>query len=472
MKKKKPVVSYMLNFLKSFKDKYLFDFILISILLVTTPLFFFKLGQSSLVSFDEAWYADISRNVLKTGDLIHLSWNEKVYNDHPPVGFWITVASLKVFGVSDFSARFAQALAGFLSVIFLYLLGKELFNRAVGLFSAISLTSANWFLFRARSGNLDSFLVMFFILALYLAIKASKNSKFLVPFSISMSLLLLTKTIVPFTIIPALLFIFWRSRVVRNPEFKFYLLMPFILFLIWFRIQIGYDANFTQHYFKIGLPGVEKSLAFVENLKLMKVYLHNGIGGWFWPGFFALILSLATLKKKFIILFIFFVSFFLPFLFSGKGHIWHLIPLHPIMILSFFGFSYFILDKVTKGRRLTVVIIFALFLYYYVPQIQKNWREYINIAAYVSDDAILSKEASRFSEKLYVDGDFVPTAVFYSEKQVEQIQRKAKQLKPLFSGEDSFILITHQWRLDGEDIPPDAYEIIKEDRDKILVVKR
>lgn len=458
--------------MKKIARGYLLDLFLISLLFITIPLFFFKLGQSSLVSFDEAWYADIARNIIKTKDLIHLSWNGKIYTDHPPAGFWIIATSFKIFGISDYSARFSQALAGFLGIIFLYLLGKELFNRAVGLFSAISLTSANWFLFRARSGNLDSFLVMFFILTLYLAIKASKNSKFLAPFSISMSLLLLTKTLVPFTVIPALLFIFWKSKITRNPKFKFYLLMPFILFLIWFGIQIGYDANFTQHYFKIGLSGVEKSLAFVENLRLIKVYLHNGIGGWFWPGFFALTLGLATLKKKFIILFVFFVSFFLPFLFSGEGHIWHLIPLHPIMILSFFGFSYFILDKVTKSKRLSVVIIFAFFLYYYVPQIQKNWREYINIAAYVSDDAILSKEASRFSEKLYVDGDFVPTAVFYSDKQVGQIQRKAKQLKLLFSEENSFILITHQWRLDGEDIPPDAYEIIKEDRDKVLVVRK
>ena len=457
---------------KTFKDKYLFDFILISILLVTTPLFFFKLGQSSLVSFDEAWYADVARNVLKSGDLIHLRWNEKIYNDHPPVGFWITALSFKLSGITDLSARFMQATAGLLGLVFLYLLGKELFNRTVGFLSAISLSSSSWYLFRARSGNLDSFLVMFFILTLYLATKASKDERYLAPLSISMIFLFLTKTIVPFTIVPVIILIFWKSEVVKKTKFKFYLLLPFIIFLIWFRTQIAYDYDFAQHYFKIGLPGLEKTSSFIENLKLMKSYLHNGIGRWFWPSFFTLTISLITFQKRFLILFVFFVSFFLPFLLSREGHIWHLIPLHPVMILSFFGFSYFVFDRITKNKYLPTVIVFIFFLYLFIPQIERSWREFINIPANVSDVAILSKEAGNYPGKLYIDGDFEPEAVFYSGGTVGQIQRRAEQLKPLFARKESFTLITYQWRLDFEDISTESYEIIKKDRDKILVVNQ
>ena len=59
------------------------DLILITLLFLTLPLFFYKLGQSSLVSFDEAWYASISRNILQTGDLFNLTFNGKAYYDHP-----------------------------------------------------------------------------------------------------------------------------------------------------------------------------------------------------------------------------------------------------------------------------------------------------------------------------------------------------------------------------------------------------
>ena len=38
------------------------------------PLFFYKLGQSSLTSYDEAWYGSIAKQIIQNGDLINLNW--------------------------------------------------------------------------------------------------------------------------------------------------------------------------------------------------------------------------------------------------------------------------------------------------------------------------------------------------------------------------------------------------------------
>lgn len=461
------------------------DLLIIFLLLLTFPIFFYKLHQSSLVSFDEAWYADIARNIIKFKNPLVLYFNGNSYTDHPPAGFWLMSISMVFLGINEFGARFASALAGLVSLIVLYLLGKELFNKIVGLLSAIALSSATWFLFRARSGNLDIILTMFFLLTLFFAVKSIKEKKFIWPFSINLALLILTKTIVPFIIFPSLLVIFWNSKKIRLKDFLWSGI--FFLFITgsWIIIQIILQPGFIQHYLKIGLPGVKAESSYVDNFQLIKEYLHSGIGKWFWPSLAAIFLGLFLLQKRFYILAIFFFVFFIPFIFSSKGHIWHLIPLYPIMILSFFGFMYVILEKIAKlGVKIlslkkfeeTIILLLVIIplvgvcLYISYFQIRRNWYEFIDIPAFVSDEAILSKEAGKYPYEFYIDGDFVPAAVFYSGKNVHQISESV--LKPLFAETKQFVLITYQWRLDSTQITQDQYQILKSDRDKILILKK
>jgi 4-amino-4-deoxy-L-arabinose transferase-like glycosyltransferase len=483
--------------------KYKVDILLIFLLSFTLPLFFYKLGQSSLVSFDEAWYADIARNILKTGDILNLYWNGKYFTDHPPSGYWIIALGQSIFGINEFGSRFGSAILGFFTLVTLYFLGKELFNnlgyfasRFVGFLSAIALASSPWFLFRARSGNLDATLTFFFVLTIFLAIKSASNKKYLIFFTFSLIFLFLTKSVVPFTIIPTLLVMFWGSK---NYKFKDLLIPGIILITFmgsWFYAQLDNHDHFVQRYLSIGLPGIEVKASFKDNLSLMKEYLHNGIGKWFWPGVISIILGPLLLQKRFLILSVFAISFFAPFLFSQKGHIWHLLPLHPFMILAFFGFFYvtlhwiltksffylfpFILSLLPIKKKLKIsqkiipiliaIPILLFCAYYSFIQIRRIWYEFVDIPAFVSDEAILSKEAGRFEEKFYIDGDFGPTAVFYSGKKVEQIRNE--RLGELFKNEKSFVLITNDWRLTQMGITQNQYKFIKKDRDKILILKQ
>ena len=229
------------------------DILALAVILLFTPIFFYKLGQSSLVSFDEAWYGEIARNIINSGDLINLTWNGNAYDDHPPAGFWLIAASEKIFGVNEFGVRFAPALLGLLSMVTLYFLGKELFSRSVGLASALALPSAFWFLFRARSGNLDVILTFWFLLTLLLTLRAAKEKKFLLPWSASLSFLALTKTLVPFTIIPSLIFIFWKTKYSWR-DFLWPLMVFILLIGSWLAANLINQPGFIYHYFNIGLP--------------------------------------------------------------------------------------------------------------------------------------------------------------------------------------------------------------------------
>lgn len=456
--------------LKKFPVKFKFDVIALFLLSLTAPLFFYKLGQSSLVSWDEAWYAEIARNILQSGDIFNLFYNGDPYYDHPPLGFWMIAITFKIFGISEFWARFAPAVVGMSGIFVMYFLGRELFNRAVGFAAALALSSSFWFLYRSRSGNLDSILTVLFILTLLLAVKAVKDRRFAIPFAASLAGLFLTKTLVPLTILPALAIIFWQGKNLNLKNLWPAGLVFLSLVGSWFVVSYISQSNFLERYLMIGFPGASAEASYLDNLKLFKEYLHSGIGRWFWPGVAGILLGLVLHQRRFFVLALFAFAFAFPFIFSSKGQIWHLIPLHPILILSFFGTAFVVLEKIVRRRKLAAFLIIAGGLYLSLTQIRQIWYQFIDIPAYVSDEAILSYEAGKFPYKFYIDGgDFTPAAVFYSGKDVEKVWEDG--LTSLFETEPSFVLITSKWRLDKFNIKEDQYSIIKSDRDKILVVK-
>lgn len=86
--------------------------------------------------------------------------------------------TLKPFGVSYLTAfKLSAPLFGALTVIPLYLLAKELFNRKTGLYSAVILAFLPAFLYRTFSGFYrgDTFSVLFMVLGFYLFLKSLKG---------------------------------------------------------------------------------------------------------------------------------------------------------------------------------------------------------------------------------------------------------------------------------------------------------
>lgn len=450
----------------------LFDILAFIAAFFTASLFFYKLGQTSLVSWDEAWYAEVARNIMLSGNLINMTWNGNPYFDHPPAGYWLMAGIYKIFGINEFWTRFPSAIAGIISIILLYLLGKKLFNPLIGLSSAIVLSSATWFIFRARSGNLDTILTMFFLLTLLLAIKAAENKRYLVFFAASLSLLFLVKTMVPLTIIPSLILIFYGNKLYKIKD----LILPVLLFLSitggWFLSQIIQYPNFLQNYIGVGLRGANLESNYLANIKLTKDYLYNSIGRWFWPGILSLIFSIFLRQKRFFILIIFFVSFMVPIIFSPKIQIWHLIPLSPVLILIYFGFVFTFLEEYLPTYKYPIFgIVLVSSAFVYVTQIKMIWYQFIDIPAYISDEAILSKEATKYPQKFIVDGEYRPAALFYSNKgSITQAPKNVDDFISLLHSKENFLMITNKWRLDNPQISPQDYTIIKEDRDKVLIL--
>ncbi len=157
------------------------DFLPLAILgLVGAWLLFFNLGKASLQDWDEGIYALISQAAAKQASLT-LSLNNEAWFEKPPLGFWLEALSIKAFGFSEWAIRLPAAIALLGSVILIYLLGKELFNRRLAWLAALLtlISPAFFYQHMVRSGDLEGGLLFFTLLAFYYLVKSEQKSKYL-----------------------------------------------------------------------------------------------------------------------------------------------------------------------------------------------------------------------------------------------------------------------------------------------------
>jgi len=129
---------------------------LVLLIVVCYFLFFFRMGARDLWKPDEPRYAQVSREMMETGEYVVPHLNGQVYTEKPPLYFWLTVlASMPSGEVSEVSARLPSALAATFVVLITYLFGaKALGRREAFLGAAITATCAQ-FIAIGRVGALD-----------------------------------------------------------------------------------------------------------------------------------------------------------------------------------------------------------------------------------------------------------------------------------------------------------------------------
>ena len=164
-----------------YKDnKILWNRILLSgILLFSAFLYLFNLKQ---VGFGNIYYAAGVRSMSQ-------NWHSFFFNsfdsagfvtiDKPPFGFWIQAISVRIFGYNGFALLFPQALAGTLSVLFLYKIVAKYHGPAAGLISAFMLSTTPIFTALSRNNTIDMLLIFSLILAAWFILKACESKPFL-----------------------------------------------------------------------------------------------------------------------------------------------------------------------------------------------------------------------------------------------------------------------------------------------------
>ena len=126
-----------------------------------------NLGSTKGYIFDEVYYVDGARDLLKYG--VEVTGGNPEFIVHPPVGKWLIAAGVAIFGDNEFGWRFATALIGTILILVFARLVHVLFYSPLltGLGAAL-MALDGLLLVHSRTALLDLFLTFFVLLGVLL----------------------------------------------------------------------------------------------------------------------------------------------------------------------------------------------------------------------------------------------------------------------------------------------------------------
>lgn len=334
--------------------------------LVSLLLFGLRINSFPLKNWDEAWYAEIIRNLAsgKYNPLVAF-WNGRYYFDKPPLYFWLSAPIVKIFGDGEWTFRLVSVIAAAFSVTLVFLIAKKLYNQKAGLLSALIFICSYEVYVRFSEGNLDALLICFSLLAFYFYLRKERRALLFSGFFIGLAVL--TKGFLLGGI--PLMIIFLHSLITKSrlPARWHQISSALILIVPWLLLGFfSFGTTFINWYVFHPAAG---NLSGINSLD-SQLILDMGLNFFVWWLFLIPIL----LTQKFFIdrtmTFFFVISFayLFSFYFSLERYGWYLLPVYPYLSIALGSLLVPFLES-QKGRYLIIlavgvhlaIIIFFLF---------------------------------------------------------------------------------------------------------------
>lgn len=139
---------------------------IVAITLIAGFVMILRLGRDEFLDWDECIFAQQAKEMVQHNSFLTNHWNGIALFEKPPLTNWI-IAMFYKGGVSEFSARLGAVVASLLILLFIYLIGKKLFNSRVGYIAAlIELSAASYITYSIRI-NSDIFFTLFALMGYY-----------------------------------------------------------------------------------------------------------------------------------------------------------------------------------------------------------------------------------------------------------------------------------------------------------------
>ena len=222
--------------------------------LIGAVFFISFLGGVHLFDWDEINFAEISREMLLSGEYTRVYVDFQPFWEKPPLFFWLQSSAMSLFGIGEFAARLPNAICGIFTLIILFNIGKTLYNTRFGLiWAGVYFGSILPHLY-FKSGIIDPWFNLFIFCGLYyfilfhwkkngyLGVDLAKSKwSYLFWGGFIIGLGILTKGQVAFLIAALTMFVYWvyqRFRFYTNvPEFLFFTFAATLVTLSWYGIE-------------------------------------------------------------------------------------------------------------------------------------------------------------------------------------------------------------------------------------------
>ena len=121
----------------------------------------------TLFENDSAQFAVMAMRMVQENDFINLFKGPNEYLDKPHMHYWLAAISFKVFGIHDWAYRIPGLLATLLGTYSCFGLGKLLYNKDIGRFSALIFMTCQTIVLSVIDVRTDAVLTGFTIFAIW-----------------------------------------------------------------------------------------------------------------------------------------------------------------------------------------------------------------------------------------------------------------------------------------------------------------
>jgi hypothetical protein len=136
-------------------------------IILAAMIYLFSSAGRAVTDYDEGYYAQVAQRMAKTGDWVTPYANGVRFLEKPPLLYWLTAVSFKVFGINDFALRLPTALAVVTLVLVVMLIARCVAGeRSVFAAGLITAFSAGTYLFTRETLH-DIWLVLLIAIAMY-----------------------------------------------------------------------------------------------------------------------------------------------------------------------------------------------------------------------------------------------------------------------------------------------------------------
>jgi mannosyltransferase len=190
---------------------------------------------------------------------------------HPPLYFYVIHILFKIFGYTTFVARVFSALLGLAGVFSIYLLGKELYNKKVGIYAAILITINYFQIYYSQDARMYALLFLTTTLSFVYLIKFIKSPSFrsAIIFSIMSSIMIYSHFFAIFVLVSQyliLLYFIIKPFQVRRKQFFVYTFISGIITVFLYLPTYGLILKTTEMTsIWIQMPGLDVYTQFFKD---------------------------------------------------------------------------------------------------------------------------------------------------------------------------------------------------------------
>lgn len=129
---------------------------------------YFSAIRVDTMDVDASQYAEMSREMMKSGDYLHVYDRGHDYLDKPPFLFWVSSASMKVFGANNLGFKLPSILFALLALYATYRLTRRLYDENTARMAALILGTCQGFFLMTNDVRCDTILMSWVITAVWL----------------------------------------------------------------------------------------------------------------------------------------------------------------------------------------------------------------------------------------------------------------------------------------------------------------